>query len=193
MAASPYEILITGMGRHNAARSIRRALEVVQPALVLTCGFAGGLNPELPLGGVLFDEDYDAGLGNALMGLGCLPGRFYCAKRVAVTSEEKKQLWVTTQADAVEMESSVIRTICAELKISSATIRVISDTANEDLPLDFNAIMTSDDRINYWKLAWAIGTSPRKIPGLIEFQRQTIIAAQKLAHVLDELIKTRLA
>jgi adenosylhomocysteine nucleosidase len=120
---------------------------------------------------------------------GCISGTFHCSKRVAVTAEEKRELWKTTGADAVEMESSVIRTICREFRVPSATIRVISDTAQQDLPLDFNALMTSDDKINYARLAWAVLTSPGKIPQLIDFQRQTIVAAQSLANVLMQLAR----
>ena len=184
------EVLVTGMGRHNAAESIRKALPIVQPQLVLTCGFAGGLNPELKLGTIIFDEDFGVGLSEHLTEAGCISGSFHCSRRVAVTAQEKSELWKSTKADAVEMESSVIRTICREFRIPSATVRVISDTAQEDLPLDFNALMTSNDRINYAKLAWAVLTSPGKIPKLIEFQRQTIVAARNLAQVLEDLVKT---
>lgn len=88
----------------------------------------------------------------------------------------------------MEMESSVIRNLCHEWKIPSATIRVISDTAHDDLPLDFNALMTSDERIHYGKLALAILSSPRKIPQLMAFQRQTMTAAKELGRVLNELL-----
>ena len=72
----------------------------------------------------------------------------------------KPALWQSTGADAVEMESSVIRNICREQKIPSATIRVISDDASQDLPLDFNAMMTPEDRIHYPKLIWAVLSRP---------------------------------
>ena len=191
-ANAPFEVLITGMGRKNAAEGIRRAIPVVQPELVLTCGFAGGLNPELLLGDVVFDEDFGAGVSEPLIDMGCVSGKFHCAKRVAVTAAEKRALWDEYAVDAVEMESSVIRTICREFKVPSATIRVILDSARQDLPLDFNALMTSEDKIDYGKLAWAVLTRPHKIPKLVDFQRQTIIAAQKLGAVLDELVRARL-
>ena len=183
---------ITGMGRKNAAESIREAVAAVQPERVLTCGFAGGLNPALALGTVLFDHDFDVGVAEPLTELGALPARFHCSKRVAITAEEKRALWESTGADAVEMESSVIRNLCREWKIPSATVRVISDTAHDDLPLDFNALMTSDDRIHFGKLGLALLASPRKIPQLIAFQRQTIIAARELGRVLSELFIARL-
>ena len=178
---------ITGMGRKNAAESIREAVAAVEPDCVLTCGFAGGLNPDLALGTVIFDHDFDSGVGEILPELGAVPATFHCSKRVAITAEEKLALWESTGADAVEMESSVIRNLCREWKIPSATLRVISDTAHDDLPLDFNALMTSDDRIHFGKLMLAILASPRKIPQLISFQRQTMTAARELGRVLGEL------
>ena len=183
----PVQGWITGMGRSNAAEGLRAAVAAVRPEQVLTCGFAGGLNPALALGTVLFDQDYDMGLAGTLSGLGAISARFHCSRRVAITAEEKRALWSSTGADAVEMESSVIRTLCHEWKIPSATLRVISDTAADDLPLDFNALMTSDDRIDYGKLARAVLASPRKIPQLISFQRQTMTAARELGRVLGEL------
>src|SRR5262245_36693090 len=193
VAAGAVQVWITGMGRMNAAESIRAAVAAVQPECVLTCGFAGGLNPALRLGTVIFDEDFDAGVGKALLGLGAVSAKFHCARRVAIPAAEKQGLWQSTAADAVEMESSVIRTLCREWKIPSATIRVISDTAADDLPLDFNALMTTDDRIHYGKLARAVLCSPRRIPLLLSFQRQTMIAARELGRVLEQLVRARLA
>ncbi len=190
--AGSIQAWVTGMGRRNAAESLREAVAAVEPERVLTCGFAGGLNPALALGTVVFDHDFDAGVAEALAELGALPAKFHCSKRVAITAAEKRSLWESTGADAVEMESSVIRNLCREWRIPSATVRVISDTAQDDLPIDFNALMTSDDRIHYGKLALAILASPRKISQLIAFQRQTMTAARELGRVLNELFGARL-
>lgn len=105
-----------------------------------------------------------------------------------MTVAEKAELRRTTGADAVEMESAVIRTICRERKIPGATIRVISDTANEDLPLDFNALMTSRQKISFLKLAMALVKSPQKVPRLMSLQSNTRLAAKRLAGVLEELL-----
>lgn len=183
---------VTGMGRRNAAEGIREAVAAVQPERVLTCGFAGGLNPDLDLGTIVFDHDFDSGVAEGLAELNAVSARFHCSRRVAITAAEKRALWESTGADAVEMESSVIRTLCREWRIPSATVRVISDTARDDLPLDFNALMTSDDRIHYGKLALAVLSRPRRIPQLIAFQRQTLTAARELGRVLNELFSGRL-
>ncbi|HWF19919.1 MAG TPA: hypothetical protein VG754_11660 [Verrucomicrobiae bacterium] len=184
-------ILITGMGQKNAAESLRKELSATRPGLVLSCGFAGGLNPDLKLSEIVFDSDAESGIAEKLASLGAKPVRFHCNERVAITAAEKKALRQTTGADAVEMESSALRKICREQKIPSATIRVISDTADENLPLDFNALMTRDMRIDFTKLSLKLLAGPQKIPHLIRFQKQTSEAAEKLAEILEQLLAAR--
>ncbi len=182
------EVLITGIGRENAERKLHAALREEPYQLVVSCGFAGGLNPYLTAGTVVFSADEDAGLTPALLKVGACPVRFHCSDRVAITVEEKQKLWESTGADAVEMESSIIRAICRVHSIPSATIRVISDGANDNLPLDFNALMTADQHLNYGRLLLALVTSPGKIPALLRLQRQTKLAAKNLADVLTRVI-----
>ena len=50
-----FSILIVGIGRQNAEKSVRDFLATQAPERVLTCGFAGGLNPDLKLGEVVFE------------------------------------------------------------------------------------------------------------------------------------------
>jgi nucleoside phosphorylase len=180
-------ILITGMGKQNAERSVRECLEKIKPALVLSCGFAGGLNPQLSTGTVVFETE-DSSLEVRLQKAGAQKVRFHFADRVATTSSEKRALHESTKADAVEMESQVIGEVCRAQKIPFATVRVILDTADEDLPLDFNALMTADQQMNYWKLAGALLKSPGKISALMKFQKQCQVAARSLAETLAKII-----
>ncbi|MGD1083210.1 MAG: hypothetical protein ABSA47_00505 [Verrucomicrobiota bacterium] len=182
---------MTGMGRRNAVEGIRRAIALARPKRVITSGFAGGLNPGLKFGAIVYEQDFDAGFGARLEEMGALPATFHCHRRVAITAAEKCALWKSTGADVVEMESSVIRNICREQKIPSATIRVISDDARQDLPLDFNALMTPEDRINHAKLFWAVVSRPWKIAKLIEFQQQTVAASRLLGAALGELLRPK--
>jgi adenosylhomocysteine nucleosidase len=185
-------VLIVGIGRQNAERSIRQHLAMQTPELVMTCGFAGGLNPDLKLGDVIFELSKQSGppyvgCDKDLMAAGAKPVKFLCADRIATTVAEKEKLRNETGADAVEMESGAIHAVCRERGVGCVTVRVISDTANEDLPLDFNALARPDQSLDFGKLAWAIARSPGKIGALMELQKKTSFAARQLAAVLDRI------
>ncbi|MGA9778989.1 MAG: hypothetical protein WBS33_12035 [Verrucomicrobiia bacterium] len=244
------KILITGIGRQNAGKSVREFLNSCgsrgnetqiksgkqletpyvisyDPHLVLTCGFAGGLNPDLKLGDVVFEvanaplapslsppggerasarteEGFDEDVGKGIAGdkpepphggcserlvaAGARPAKFFCADHIATTVAEKKKLRDETGADAVEMESAAIHAVCAERGIPCATVRVISDTANEDLPLDFNTLAKPDKSLDYGKLLLAVAKSPGKIGALMKLQKQTRFAAERLAEVLVKIL-----
>ena len=172
------------MGAAAAERATNEKLAARDWRMVLTCGFAGGLNPALPIGAVLCEADENFPLHQALLGAGALAGRFHCAERVAVTAYEKATLRERTGADAVEMESGIIRRLCRERGIPSATVRVISDTAQEDLPLDFNALMKPNGKLSLGRLARDVLRRPRELPALMALGRQTKLAARNLAVVL---------
>jgi len=182
--------LVTGMGQRNAESAVRRFLASQPTELVLTCGFAGGLHPDLAPGAVVF-ETTDEELAARLAQAGAKPAKIFCADRVAVTVAEKQELRKSTGADAVEMESAAIQIVCRELKIPCATVRVISDAAGEDLPLDFNQLYRPDMSLDTGKLAWTIAKAPWKIPNLMRLQKRCQFAAEKLAGVLARTLELK--
>ncbi len=184
------KVLVTGMGKRNAERNARTALDRELPELVVTAGFAGGLNPGLALNTIVFDSE-DEQLTQRLISAGAVRSAFHCADRVAVTAAEKAELCKASGADAVEMESGVIRAVCRERQVASATVRAISDAAGDDLPLDFNALMNANDEIDYLKLARTVAFAPGRIPALLRFQRQTNAAALALADALHRSLGGR--
>jgi adenosylhomocysteine nucleosidase len=182
--AAHLRTLITGMGRDNARKAAQRILAQERPGCVITAGFAGGLNPEIPTGTVIYSALPGSSLASNLEKTGARPVRFHCAERIAVTVEEKALLRQQTGADAVEMESAVIEEVCRESNIPSATVRVISDAAGENLPLDFNQLLTSRFQIHFGKLARELLVAPGKIPALLRLRKQTARAARRLAATL---------
>lgn len=181
-------VLVTGMGPDAARRAAGRALEARRPDVVLTAGFAGGLNPDLP-GGLVLAETSDAWLAAALSAAGLRTATLHGSDRVATTRAEKAELRRRTGADAVEMESSVIRELCRQRGVPAATVRVISDAANEDLPIDFNELMTPDGGLRLGGLIARVLLNPGRIPGLMRLQRATASAARALGPALESVLR----
>jgi uridine phosphorylase len=181
-------ILVTGMGAGNARQSVEAALHNELPLRLVTAGFAGALAPSLARGDIVYQLGEGTQLEERLRAAGGIPIQFHCSPRVITTAVEKAQLFGSTKAEAVEMESGCIHPLCRVRKVPAATVRVILDTASEDLALDFNQLMTPDLKLDPRKLGLALLKSPTKIGALLELQRQSIGAAKRLADVLAQVL-----
>ncbi|MGH7940586.1 MAG: hypothetical protein ACREFR_05895 [Limisphaerales bacterium] len=248
-------VFLTGIGRKNAEKAAQEFLAAHTPSLLITCGFAGGLAPELNIGDVVFetppgqprlqpdtlpshqmgaggqerpdiaghggsdqrsqipalkmrissgdsptgsgnDERRDSGgndiyiqIRSKLVAAGAKEVKIFCSDRIATTALDKKALREETGADAAEMESGAVHAVCAGRGIPCVTVRVISDTADEDLPLDFNKYMKEDKSLDMSKLMLAVAKAPWKMGALMELQKNTTLAAQRLANVLAKVIQ----
>jgi adenosylhomocysteine nucleosidase len=180
-------VLVTGMAQRNTERAIQAALLSNPPRMVFTCGVAGALDPALKVGDVLF-HTRDENLAARLASAGARDGVITCEDHVAVTRAQKAALRERTGADAVEMESAFIQSACSAVGLPCATVRAISDAAHDDLPLDFNLLWTSGQKLSPAKLALAILRAPQKIPALMRLGRSSAFAARQLAQVLSRVI-----
>ena len=187
-------VFLTGIGRDNAANTTREFLKTQTPSLLITCGFAGGLVSELRVGDVLFQMptsasgDFYTAIRSKLIAAGAREAKIFCADRIATTAADKRKLHEDTRAEAAEMESGAVHEVCAGRAIPCVTVRVISDTANEDLPLDFNQFLKEDKSMDMGKLMLAVAKAPWKMGALMELQKNTKLAAQRLAEVLEKQI-----
>jgi len=143
----------------------------------------------MAFGRVVYEAERGSALEAALEAGGAVRGRFHCADRVLVTAAEKASAWRATGASAVEMESGVLRACFEQGGIPMATVRVISDTAMESLPLDFNRYATPDMRMDYPRLMGALVRRPAVALELMRFRRRLGRAAGALASVLWKAVR----
>ena len=182
------DVLVTGMGPRNARACIETFFRDHHPRWVVTAGFAGGLDPGCPRGmvGISSDPGFLDSLTANHPSLKLIT--FHESLRVIQTTAAKAKLHQETGCHAVDMESATIRRVCHVQGVPSATIRVISDDATEDLPLDFGALMGPDDRMDWSRLALTLLGSPSLIPRLIRFQSRLKLCADRLADTLVEVL-----
>jgi adenosylhomocysteine nucleosidase len=175
------QFLLTGIGSQFAGQRLGHYLTHSHPSLVLSCGFAGALRSNLPVGALVTHLDPFFPLARQIIATGAIPVIFLSTNRVLATGRDKAAARSQSGADAVEMESAVIRQLCHERGIPSATLRVISDTADENLPFDFNRFLGPSGQIRYQCLVIELLRAPAQVRSLIRFQRQIGMAAKALA------------
>ncbi len=108
--------------------------------------------------------------------------------RVLVTAADKARLFQSSGGDAVEMESSGIVEVCRAARVPVLVLRVVSDSATEDLPMDFNRSCRTDGSLSMPRLLLGLACSPGVIPELIRFQARLRQAGRQLAGALDCLL-----
>lgn len=201
-------VLLTGIGPRRAAAAVagilmsqtggERAFDVC-----IATGLAGGLRREFAAGEILAacavvreGENKELRPGDVVSHPKCLElagecgarivERFRTSGRVILTAWEKEQLSAT--AAAVEMESFDVLTEAMAWGVPGIAIRAVGDTAGEDLPLDFNQVLTPRGTISVGGIAAALLKKPSALPGLLRFARQSRDAAISLADYLDRFV-----
>jgi nucleoside phosphorylase len=109
-----------------------------------------------------------------------------CADRTAGRVDEKRRL--AAQGEAVDMESFRILEEAQRRGIPSVAIRVIGDSADEALPLDFDPAVRADGSINVMNLVGQAVRAPSCWPALLSFGLRQRRAVRALAGFLDRFV-----
>jgi adenosylhomocysteine nucleosidase len=114
--------------------------------------------------------------------------QFYSAERVVGRSEEKRHLG--EHSDAVEMESFEVLLESATFGIPAIAIRSISDSVDDDLPLDMNRVFTDEGQVSIPRVLGQVALHPTSVPDLVRLGQNSKAAAESLAQFLDKYITT---
>lgn len=199
-------VLLTGVGPRQAALAMSK-ISWGEPDTVEFCvsgGLAGALRPQYQIGQILVartvvaerpPEGSNGGKFEASAPLvsfaedcgATIAGRFYTAERVISRAIEKEYLGES--ADAVEMESFAVLSRARANGVPGAAIRSISDSVDEDLPLDMNGVFTDTGIVSIPRVLGQVALRPQAIPGLVKLGHNSKRAAESLAAFLDRYIR----
>ena len=164
----------TGMGKERAESATNSVLEHYPVTAIVSLGFAGGLNPELEIGDVVFcstlyhangsgQEDPEAkpctsdtnliSLASECpedIGASCLIGSCVTVLELESDTQKQQELAETYHADVVEMESYWIARIASDRGIPFIAVRSMSDRGSDVQP--FDRILAPDGSL-LWKEA----------------------------------------
>jgi len=194
----------TGVGGRNVRRQFRAFLSRHTVRAVIHVGVAGALRPELRRG--------DLVVATRICGSpACLPAPEWLARarraeagdiavhyapvvtiaEIAWTSEAKRALarrWQAEEPGFVDMESAAVAALCAERGIPFAVVRCISDTLEEDLPLNFNRCRTAGGSVGPLRVLAASRLRPAVLGELHALGQRCTHCAQQLARFVERMI-----
>jgi adenosylhomocysteine nucleosidase len=167
-----FELLANGPGQRLVTEALRERRNV--DGLVST-GFCGALDPALRVGDIVVS-------GAAVRSrVPFIHGEILSADRVAATAAEKRELRERTGAIAVEMEAAAVEAKAREWGVPYRCVKVVSDIAAEDMPLDFNLYRDAAGRFSRTRIALAAMMRPFTVmPGLLRLDRNCKVAAERL-------------
>jgi adenosylhomocysteine nucleosidase len=154
-------LVANGPGPRLAGEALEQKIEVTG---MISTGFCGALDPALKVGDII--------------------SRFsdlLSTDRVAITCAEKRDLRAKTGAAAIEMEAAAVARKAAEWGVPFHCVRAVSDTAQDDLPLDFNLYRDAEGRFSRTRIALAaLGRPFTRVPALLRLDRNCRIASESL-------------
>ncbi|MGH9680739.1 MAG: hypothetical protein ACRD4Y_12380 [Candidatus Acidiferrales bacterium] len=191
--------VLTGMGQSYALQAIRHVLPE-RPDICISTGLAGALRGAFQPGDILaarlvseVGEPVAVASHRELLSTAVDCGarqveRFATSRTLVASAEHKRRL--SAQAEAVEMESYTILAEAARYGVPAVAVRAISDTAEFDMPYDFESARDSRGRIRMGGMAAQVMRRPFGLPGLFTLARDCRTASKQLANFLDAFTGT---
>ena len=113
-------------------------------------------------------------------------GKLLSIDRVATSALEKRTLNEQTHADAIEMEAAGIARLAHQWQIPFYAVKVVTDTASETFPLDFNHLRDDEGRFSRPKILAAALRRPTAFPALLHLNQRCNLAAKALGDFLAD-------
>ena len=171
----PMVLVANGPGPKLAGRAVEIARKHQELRGLVSTGFCGALNPALELCDIFVANEV-LGIAHALPPVktsgAYRTGKLLSIDRVVSTAAERADLY-RTGADAVEMEAAAVAGKAAEWNIPFYCIRVVTDTAAENFPLDFNRMRDAEGRFSRIKILAAMLQRPGSVlPELLKLNKR---------------------
>jgi len=199
----------TGVGKNCALNALEKVLLRVNPSLILSIGYAGGLNPKLKVGDVFLADKVleinpaSNAVRNHSLDLKQLElldelnlskkivvhrGALITVDQVVDDTLVKQELGLRFNALAVDMETAVLIEHANEKKIPFLSVRAFSDTVEQSL-VNVSSFIDSNGRVSKLKAGWYAMTHPRRIKQFISLRGQSQQATRNMTDFLEVFMR----
>jgi len=170
-----------------------------RPDAVLAVGLSGALRRQYGVGKVTVARGVRAGISGPVvssddrfvsLASGCgaiVIDALLSMDHVAGSARDKRRL--AEHGDIVDMESFAVLSEAGQQGIAGLAIRVIGDSADEDLPLDFMRALRPDGSLSALGLLGETVRRPHRWPSLVAFGLRQRRSLNALAEFLDRFIR----
>ncbi|MCW3096697.1 MAG: Nucleoside phosphorylase [Chthonomonadaceae bacterium] len=193
------EVRVSGVGTVKAARETTKLLAEAGPiAGLIVCGYGGGLTEQITPGSLIVAERVLHVIGepsgvpkvyipnSRMRELAEGPcGDLVTFPKVLTTLEEKRAVHLWTKAQMVDMETAGAVAVAEQAGVPWLAVRVATDSVDEPLPFDFNALADAEGNVDRGRVVVAALTHPWKIPALIRLGSRSAQAAKNLTRFLE--------
>lgn len=201
--------LVTGIGAQSAAQAMDLMMRMADESqyfdICVSSGLAGALQDTLAPGDIIAPQTIIAQSGHAnlpsdqlnvdpdLRKLALEAGAIaanclFTTDQVLVKASLKQAC--SSLAQSVDMESFEIVKAASAWGARSVVVRAISDSSEEDLPINFNLTLSKKHQVSVLKVIRELMKNPLMLPALLRFGGQSRRAAERLANFLDGYVQT---
>jgi len=175
-------VLCGGIGSEAARRATEAVINLYHPALIISAGFAGALDPTLPAGHTLTPRQVvDAGDGSRTDS-GSGDGVLVSFATIADVAQKAK-LAKAFGAQAVDMEAAAVARGAQAHGINFLACKAISDPSDSRLP-PIARFIGEDGRFRALRFVAYMALRPRLWASVRKLFRDSTVAAAKLCQAL---------
>jgi len=191
--------ILTGMGPEYALKAAKSCF-VYRPDICISTGLAGALRKDFRPGDILaarlvseLEEPVAVASHRELLSTAVDCGarqieRLASSRTIVSRAEQKRPLG--SQAEAVDMESYTILAEAARCGVPAVAIRAVSDTAEFDMPYNFEDARDSQGQIRIMAIISQVLRKPSRLPDLLKLGQDSRFASRRLADFLDTFAGT---
>jgi len=177
----PVVLVCGGIGSEMARRAAEAVINLYQPAVVISAGFAGGLDPNLKAGQMLTPRHViDAGDGSRTDS-GAGEGVLISVESVADVAQKAK-LAKAYGAHAVDMEAAAVARSVEAHGIKFLACKVISDTHDSHVPPLMHFV--KNGQFHTGRFIAHVAIRPWLWPAVIKLARNSAVASKVLSEAL---------
>ena len=130
----------TGVGQKHCLLRMNQLLEAKRPDFLISSGFAGGAREDLQVGDLILAENFSdrqllAKAEQILAGDKVRAVKIFTSATIVDSIADRNEIARANSEAAVDMETAVIADVCAKHGVRMLSLRVITDSVQDPLPV----------------------------------------------------------